>query len=583
LSWIAAVLVALAGTGSAPVEWRDWSDAVFEQARAEKRLVLLDVGAVWCHWCHVMDETTYQDPSVTALLRERYIAVRVDQDARPDLSSRYEDYGWPATVIFDPAGRELAKFQGYIQPPRLAGLLRAFANDPTPGPSVVLREQAEAATPTVPGDLRGELERLLAERYDEEHGGWGFSHKFLDWDAVEYSLWRAREGDAAAERRARETLDRQLKLIDPVWGGVYQYSDSGIWESPHFEKIMAMQAENLRVYALAWRQLGDPRYLQAARDIQRYLTAFLLSPDGGFFVSQDADLVPGQHSADYFAKSDAERRALGVPRVDRHVYARETAWAAQALVALHAATGEPEPLEQALRAARFVVDRRGLPGGGFRHDERDGAGPYLGDTLAAGRAFLALYMATADPTWLARAVEAADFIERSFRLTDTPGYATARPTSRMDRPAPQRDENVMLVRFANLLHQVTGQARHRAIAEQALAWLSLPEVARRPQTGGVLLSLREAAEPPAHITVVGPRDDERTRTLLRAALALPGGYKRVEVLDRARGPLPNPDVEYPQLAEPAAFVCAEGRCSRPLRSAAEIAARASRGASSPAS
>jgi hypothetical protein len=122
---------------------------------------------------------------------------------------------------------------------------------------------------------------------------------------------------------ARETLDRQLKLIDPVWGGVYQYSDSGDWDHPHFEKIMSMQAEDLRVYAQAYAQLGDARYLQAARDIHKFLTTFLRGPDGAFYVSQDADVVRGEHSGEYFKLGDAARRARGIPRVDTHLYARE--------------------------------------------------------------------------------------------------------------------------------------------------------------------------------------------------------------------------------------------------------------------
>src|SRR5687767_4206625 len=106
------------------LEWQDWSGAVFERARAERRLVLLDLGAVWCHWCHVMEETTYRDPEVVALLRDHFVAVKVDQDARPDLSNRYEDYGWPATIVFDAEGRELVKFRGYIPPERMRSLLR---------------------------------------------------------------------------------------------------------------------------------------------------------------------------------------------------------------------------------------------------------------------------------------------------------------------------------------------------------------------------------------------------------------------------------------------------------------------------
>lgn len=99
-------------TPSAQIPWQPWSNEVFARAEKEHRFVLLDLGAVWCHWCHVMEDITYRDPKVIALIRQRYIAVRVDQDARPDLSNRYEDYGWPATVVFNFDGSEIVKRQG---------------------------------------------------------------------------------------------------------------------------------------------------------------------------------------------------------------------------------------------------------------------------------------------------------------------------------------------------------------------------------------------------------------------------------------------------------------------------------------
>jgi hypothetical protein len=369
------------------IAWTDWSDTAFARARADGRLVLLDLGAVWCHWCHVMEETTYKDPEVVSLIQTRFVAVRVDQDARPDLSNRYEDYGWPATVVFDSAGQELVKFQGYIEPERMRGLLRALIADPTPGPSVENATGPSVGEGAALTDAeRRDLQAILVNRYDTKHGGWGTSHKYLDWDSVEWCLLRAREGDRSAEHMARETLDRQLKLIDPVWGGVYQYSDSGDWDHPHFEKIMSMQAEDLRLYAQAHAQLGDARYLQAARDIHKFLTTFLRAPEGAFYVSQDADVVRGEHSGAYFKLGDAERRARGLPRVDTHLYTRETAWAATALLALYAATGEEALRRDAVKAADWILANRAIEGGGFRHDAVDVAGPYLGDSVAAARA-----------------------------------------------------------------------------------------------------------------------------------------------------------------------------------------------------
>ncbi|MGH8677774.1 MAG: DUF255 domain-containing protein, partial [Burkholderiales bacterium] len=103
------LLAVLPSHAFAGPNWQPWSDAVFERAKRENRFVLLDLEAVWCHWCHVMERETYHDPAVMGLLDQHYIAVKVDQDARPDLSRRYENYGWPATIVFGPDGREIVK------------------------------------------------------------------------------------------------------------------------------------------------------------------------------------------------------------------------------------------------------------------------------------------------------------------------------------------------------------------------------------------------------------------------------------------------------------------------------------------
>src|SRR5271154_940031 len=121
---------------SATLHWQPWSDAAFTQARVEHKFVLLDLEAVWCHWCHVMDDITYRDPTVVRLLNQRYVLVKVDQDSRPDISNRYQDYGWPATVVFAADGSEIVKRQGYIPPRPMSSMLQAIIDDPSPGPSI---------------------------------------------------------------------------------------------------------------------------------------------------------------------------------------------------------------------------------------------------------------------------------------------------------------------------------------------------------------------------------------------------------------------------------------------------------------
>jgi thioredoxin-related protein len=147
-----------------PIEWRPWSDSVFVEAKNDHRFILLDLGTVWCHWCHVMDEVTYQDAEVVKLARERYINVRVDADARPDLADRYEDYGWPATIVFNAEGGEIVKRRGYLPPRQMASMLQAIIDDPTPGPSVVQEAPFAAGTKSTLGDdTQSDWNRWLAK------------------------------------------------------------------------------------------------------------------------------------------------------------------------------------------------------------------------------------------------------------------------------------------------------------------------------------------------------------------------------------------------------------------------------------
>jgi uncharacterized protein len=558
------------------VAWQPWSDAAFAQAAREHKFVLLDLEAVWCHWCHVMDAETYHNPQVIARLNQRFITVRVDQDSRPDLASRYEDYGWPATIVFAADGSEIVKRRGFIPPDDMSSMLQAIIDDPTPGPSV-----RSAMKPSVAGEATVSADKLatwrarLLDGYDTKLGGWGASHKYLDWDNVEYAMQQAGAGDARCAGIAREMLVLQRKLIDPAWGGVYQYSAEGDWDHPHFEKIIQMQAEDMRIYAQAYVRWGQPADLQAARDIYRYLRAFLTSPDGVVYTSQDADLVDGQHAADYFALDDAGRRALGIPRIDPHIYARENGWVIRALAEMYAATGEKVFLREAETAAQWILAHRALAGGGFSHDERDPAGPYLGDTLAMARAFLQLYAVTGDRAWLAHARAAADFIAGHFRATPA-GWATADLTNGA-RPVPQPefDENVALARFANLLARSTGDSAYRAMASDALRWLVAPEVVRSRgfAMGGLLLAEREFSTDPLHIAVIGQKDDPSARQLFFAALRAADSYKLIEWWDRREGPAPRGEDIYPELPRATAFICTNGACSSPVVNVPALSAR----------
>jgi uncharacterized protein YyaL (SSP411 family) len=254
---------------------------------------------------------------------------------------------------------------------------------------------------------------------------------------------------------------------------------------------MAFQANDLRIYALAYQQWNDPAYLQSARDIAKYLRNFLTSPDGAFYTSQNADLIDGKHSADYFKLDDAARRKQGIPRIDQHRYARENGWAITAFATLYKVTKERTDLDAAVRAANWVIASRALPGGGYRHDEADAGGPYLDDTLAMGRAFLALFDVTGEPAWLKRAEAAAQYYHANFLGVEA-GFVTAKSTVGLRfAPAPERDENINMARFANALFRVTKNETYRQMREQTMRYLAESSIARKAPIAGVLLAERE--------------------------------------------------------------------------------------------
>jgi uncharacterized protein YyaL (SSP411 family) len=263
-----------------------------------------------------------------------------------------------------------------------------------------------------------------------------------------------------------------------------------------------------------------------------------------------------------------------MPRIDKNLYARENGWAISGLAAYYNVTNDAKALDIAERAAKWVITNRALPGGGFRHGEKDRGGPFLGDTLAMGQAFLDLYAATGNRDWLNAAAKAGDFVA-SFR-DDAGGFITSKTaegkTGVLAKPAKLTDDQVQVARFMNLLNRYFGSEAYREQAIHAMRYLASASAGLMRPLPGVLLADEELAVEPTHMTIVGHKDDDRAKSLHALARALPARYKRLEWLDLREGKLPNPDVEYPDLGEPAAFACSNRICSFPSFNAEELKA-----------
>lgn len=476
------------------IPWQPWSAKVFEQAKKENKLVIMDLEAVWCHWCHVMDAKTYHDPNVAGLINKHFIAVRVDQDKQPDISNRYEDYGWPATIVFDANGTEIIKRRGYLGPQFMGWFLEAVIAEPTPDAHDNVQRTITAGKNTF---LDKEQKELLNTRfvaiYDQKNKGWGRRQKFIHSDSFEYAMVRAKAGSTKHKEMAMDALDAARSLIDPEWGGVYQYSDEADWQSPHFEKVMKIQTDSLRLYAMAYKQWGRKTDLETALSIYKFLTEMLKSPEGVFYTSQDADLnseIDGHH---YFPLNDKERRKLGLPRIDKHIYARENGWVISALTALYSATNNKKYLDEASSAAKWIIANRSLEKGGFIHADEETEATFLGDSLAMGQAFLDLYDNTDDKNWLDNANAVAKLINRKFK-DPKGGFSTlANATENLlITPVKHTNTQIMMARFSNSLHKTTAQKEHRKLVEHAMRYLSSTDLTnQRRLLAGILLADRE--------------------------------------------------------------------------------------------
>jgi len=564
------------------IDWRtSWGDAAFAQAAREHKFLLLDLHAVWCHWCHVMDDTTYADPAVQAVIAKHFVAVSVDADSDPALTSRYGDWGWPATIVLAADGSEIVKRRGYIAPAQMVSLLNAIVVDPSPGPSVGAAMKIGATTASSLAEKdRASLSKTFDSLYDVRNAGWGTEHKYLDAAAIEWSFVLLDGGNQLARTQIRRTLDANQNLIDPVWGGVYQYSDQTDWKSPHFEKLLAFQADDLRLYSDAYSRWQRPTDLEAAQRIYAYLTKFLVAPDGGFYVSQDADVSAKITGHDFYSKDDAARRAGALPPIDKHEYARETGWAIRALCKYSDVVGDATALSLAERAAKWAQSARQLPGGGFSHDAGAGtasSGPFLDDNVSMLQGLLALYRSTGQRDWLRAAVATLEFIDSKLRDPRS-GYVASPAGSKTQGVfrEPVRDvaQNADLARAANMLRHYTATEQPARVARHAMAFLSAFAAAASDQfRPDILLADHELSAAPIHITIVGGKDDPAAGKLHAAALQYPTDYLQVDWWDRREGQLPDPGITYPVLPHPAAFACTANACSTPILDPAEIRER----------
>jgi hypothetical protein len=325
-----------------PIQWHEWGEEAFAAARRENKPMLLDIGAVWCHWCHVMDRESYDDPEVAAIVNENFIAMKVDRDERPDIDSRYQaavsavsgQGGWPLTAFLTPDGKP---FYGgtYFPPvdgygrPSFKRVLTSIANAYKEKNGDVIEQakmvetaiaQAESfagKSGRVSAGIIDAIQKSAFSMFDPQHGGFGQAPKFPHPSALDLLIEQyARKIKIPEHDQLRQVIVTTLEhmanggVYDQLAGGFHRYSVDERWVVPHFEKMCYDNSELLKNYVHAYQATGSEFFASVARDIIRWMDEWLSDRErGGFYASQDAD-ISMDDDGDYFTWTLSEARAV---------------------------------------------------------------------------------------------------------------------------------------------------------------------------------------------------------------------------------------------------------------------------------
>ena len=608
-----------------PVDWYPWGDEALERAKAEDKPILLSVGYAACHWCHVMEHESFEDPETAALMNERFVCVKVDREERPDVDGLYMEAvvtmtgqgGWPMTVFLTPDGRP---FYGgtYFPPepryniPSFRQILLAVSEAYGERRAELERQaealvgairQASAAQPSndpLTTELLSGAVSALAAQFDPAYGGFGRAPKFPPASNLEFLL---RTGRDDALELVRRTLDEMAAggMYDLVGGGFHRYSVDARWLVPHFEKMLYDNALLASAYLHAWVVTGEERYRRVVEETLDYMVRELRLPEGGFASAQDADtagvegltytwtpeeiedesllqpfeegrfILRGELSDELRERLLAERAQREQPLRDDKVV---TAWNGLALAAFAEASwrlNRPDYLDVAVDLARFLREEMTGDDAVLYRTYRDGEAKipgYLEDYADVANGLVELHWATGDLRWLeeARLVAAgADRFwdeERGGYFVDDHGLV-ARRKEFDDHPTPSGNSMIafVLLRLARIYGD--DELEKRAVSVFRLA---RPLVERAPTAFGHLLcALDLHFSPPREVAVVG--DSEELR---RAAL---DGFQPNTVFAFTHEPTDGVAL----LAgkglvdgKPAAYVCERFACQAPVTTPGEL-------------
>jgi len=539
------------------MQWLEWSEESFAEARGRACPVLLYIQATWCRFCRELEGEVLSDPRVERLIRERFVAIRVDKDRRPDIDARYSKGGWPTLAYLDDAGEMIAS-DAYLEIDELLPRLDLIAGYYAENHESIRRRLAEVAEsaavePAVPASPSGigrtapaqapaELSRelvdwvaqTLLETADPVHGGWGAQHKFPHPEAIDFALIRwSQTGDEAMRKLVLRTLRnmQQGEIHDRIEGGFYRYATSPDWSGPHYEKVLDSNVHRLFAYLEAYQALGEESFRETAEGCLRWMTSTLLDQEtGAFRGSQDA------HPAYAHLPTLAARREFVAPACDPTIFTNWNAMAVSTLLKASVVLKAPEWQEHALRTLDFLIEEL--------FDERVGMYHYwdgtyhlpglLSDQAYTLRALIDAQQFAGGAPYLYKAQMLAGLTIENLR-SEAGGFFDTRhdPGARGGLRRRNRSilENAVMAEALLRLSHFTRDADYADTARETLQSFVQDYKGYGHFVAGYARAVDLLLHPPVHVTIVGPEGREDTRALRAAALAPYVTSRVVQVID----------------------------------------------------
>ena len=549
------------------IDWQPWGEAALAKAQEQDKPVLMAISAVWCYWCHVMDETTYSDPDVSRFINQHYVAVRVDSDQRPDINARYNVGGWPTTAFLTGHGGFIAGAT-YLPADQLLAMLgevrQAYQED-KPGLYDQARELSRRRKehvsrvrtgPEISESLVDRAARSMAGAYDPVNGGFGEAPKFPNAPVLAFLLHMARTtGENFYRAMLRKTLDRMAGsgIWDREEGGFFRHCVKSDWSEAQWEKLLEDNLSLTQVYAGAGLLLGEAEYLRVAGRTVDYLLENLFDKGASAFRGSQ-----GAHS-EYFGLPLASRRRGACPPVDSCSYADANARAVPLLLDASWQLERPDLRDIAVSVLSRLdaAAQEGQLSHVYSESGPVGGPAFLGDWSQLLKALLAAHFHTGDIKYLDRGVSAARYLVDRFFDEEHGGFFDTEADSRALGYLQIREkplaENLAAALGLLALRHATGNGDYGQLAEATISAFVETYREHGEFAASFGLTVHLWANSPVEVTVEGPAGHPTTQTMLRASAGLT--YPHVQVK-----PVLTENIEPPARAH----VCLDTVCLPPV-------------------